>query len=96
MLHEDENFKGRGRELFIGDLFDATSDFEQVRPELALSAGLYLTGTGTTKNNSSLLYHRPKDLVSMIRRDSLARSFENKERHLSMISNRFLPGFAEV
>ena len=79
VLHEDGNFKGRGRELFIDDLFDATSDFGQMRPELALSAGLYLTGTGTTNNNSSLLYHRPKDLVSMIRRDSLARSFENKE-----------------
>lgn len=93
VLHEDGNFKGRGRELFIDDLFDATSDFGQMRPELALSAGLYLTGTGTTNNNSSLLYHRPKDLVSMIRRDSLARSFENKERHLSMISNRFFTGF---
>ena len=29
----------------------------------------------------------------MIRRDSLARSFENKERHVSMISNRFFTGF---
>ena len=93
VLHEDGNFIGRGRELFVGDLFKAGNELGQFRPALALSAGLYLTGTGTTKNISSLLYHRPKDLVSMIRRDSLARSFENKERHVSMISNRFFTGF---
>ena len=93
VLHENAAFQGGRRELFIADLFVEKGECGLSEKKLTLATGLYLMGTGTTKGISSLLYHRPKDLMSMIRRDGLARSFENRERHVSMISNRFFTGF---
>ena len=54
-----------------------------------LCAGIYLSSSGTTSRSQKLIYHRPVDLNSMIRRDCIARSFNEADLHICLISVRF-------
>jgi hypothetical protein len=93
LLHDCSDLKPNIPDLYIEELSIETKrlvfDFEN----FCLKSGVYLSGSGTTNKSQKLIYHRPDDLKSMIRRDCIARSFSEDELHVCLISVRFFTGF---
>jgi non-ribosomal peptide synthetase component E (peptide arylation enzyme) len=93
LLHDRADLETSIPNIYVKELsLESNSllfDFES----FCLKSGVYLSGSGTTSESQKLIYHRPDDLKSMIRRDCIARSFSEDELHVCLISVRFFTGF---
>ena len=93
LLHDRADLETSIPNLCVQDLSLESNrllfDFES----WCLKSGVYLSGSGTTSGSQKLIYHRPDDLKSMIRRDCIARSFSEDELHVCLIAVRFFTGF---
>jgi len=93
LLHEQEKLQAVLPNLYIQEfsLKSQLSNTELENPHLR--AGIYLSSSGTTSRSQKLIYHRPVDLNSMMRRDCIARSFNDADLHICLISVKFFTGF---
>ena len=93
LLHDRPNLETKISNLYVEELSVEAKPVVANFESLCLNSGVYLSGSGTTNRSQRLIYHRPDDLKSMIRRDCIARSFNEGELHVCLISVRFFTGF---
>ena len=93
LLHEQEKLQAVSPNLYIEELSLKSQLSNTGLENLHLRSGIYLSSSGTTSRTQKLIFHRPADLNSMVRRDCIARSFNEGELHICLISVRFFTGF---